>query len=332
MGNIFICYRREDSQLVTDRIFDHLAQHFPRKSLFKDVDNIPPGVDFRTYIENAVKESAVMLAVIGPDWVSAKDATGRRRLDNPTDFVNVELSSALELQRRIIPVLVRGARMPTTDELPPALKSLADINALPVRSDPDFTGDFARLRRALDAIVGRRYRNWIALLVATAVFAAVMGTAWYEVWRPSQIHRPIGPIQPNNGSPRPVTPPAGADDRLRATHAAEHILTLLDENRLNTLWDTMVSQFFKDRVDKNVFLASISGARVAAGGDRLSSQILEVTYWNQDPQTGFRGDIYVCRFLDKFPAGNSFETVVVIKEPDGQFRLGGAVSAPAPKE
>jgi hypothetical protein len=46
MGIIFICYRREDSQFITDRIFDHLTRHFSRKSLFKDVDNIPPGVDF----------------------------------------------------------------------------------------------------------------------------------------------------------------------------------------------------------------------------------------------------------------------------------------------
>jgi TIR domain len=205
MGSIFICYRREDSQFITDRIFDHLARHFSRKDLFKDVDNIPLGVDFRTDIENAVRQSTVMLAIIGPGWLSAKDATGQRRIDNPDDTVRVELSSALQLKRMIIPLLVGGAQMPTADALPPALQPLAYINSLPVRPDPDFAGDIVKLRRALHRVKGRWYNGWItwAAMVAVALGGVVL---WYAAV--SQPSRPspfsIGPV---NGPQRSDSPP-----------------------------------------------------------------------------------------------------------------------------
>jgi TIR domain len=200
MGNIFICYRREDSQSITDRIFDHLIRYFSRKSLFKDVDNIPPGVDFRTHIDDAVRQSKVMLVIIGRGWLSAKDATAnQRRLDDPDDFVRVEISSALQLKRSIVPVLVDGARMPTVDELPPALKHLAFINAVQVRSDPDFTGDFTRLRRALEPIAGRWLSGWItSMAIAAAVLGVVVAIVWYAVG-------PLGPLDPSIIT-SPITP------------------------------------------------------------------------------------------------------------------------------
>jgi len=218
MGNIFICYRREDSQFITDRIFDHLTRHFPRRSLFKDVDNIPPGVDFRAHIDNAVRQSAVMLAIIGPGWLSAKDTAGQRRLDNPADSVCVELSSALRLQRSIVPVLVAGASMPTADELPPALKPIAYINAVQVRSDPDFMGDFTRLRRALEPIAGHRHSGWMTrMAVAAVTLGVVVAIVWYAVIaRP-----PLPPSLPTIGTapvPAPSeSPPPAAPSTTPAT-------------------------------------------------------------------------------------------------------------------
>lgn len=210
MGNIFISYRREDSQFITDRIFDHLIHHFSEKSLFKDVDNIPPGVDFRAHIDNAVKHSTVMLAIIGPGWLSARSAAGQRRLDDPTDPVCMELSSALRLQRPIVPVLVGGARMPSADELPTALKPLAYINAVPVRSDPDFKGDFKRLRRALEPIAGRRHNAWITpMAIAALALGAVI--VWYAADPPLASLTSFlrgGPV-PVPASPVPVPTPAG---------------------------------------------------------------------------------------------------------------------------
>lgn len=210
MGPIFICYRREDSQFITDRIFDHLARHFSRKTLFKDVDNIPLGVDFRTHIENAITRSAVMLAVIGPDWLLAKDADGRCRIDNPDDSVRVELTSAIQLDRVIIPLLVGGARMPSADALPPPLKPLAYINGLPVRSDPDFIGDIAKLLQALKRVESRWYNGWLTRAAIGAIaLGALAAIVWYST-RPqhSTVLPPIGPVltTPRSDSPRPAVP------------------------------------------------------------------------------------------------------------------------------
>jgi TIR domain len=210
MRSIFVCYRREDSQSITDRIFDHLARRFSRKVLFKDVDNIPPGVDYRTYIENAVKQSSVMLAVIGPDWLSLKNATGQRRIDDPDDSVQIELSSALRLQRVIIPLLVGRAQMPTTHALPPALKPLAYINCLSVRSDPDFVGDIARLLRALDFVDQRWYSGWITRTAVVVVLLAAVGAIlWFAIGpkpSPPSPPPPTGVVQPPHKSDAP--PPA----------------------------------------------------------------------------------------------------------------------------
>jgi len=197
MGNIFISYRREDSQAITERIYEHLRRRYCRTSLFKDVENIPPGVDYRTHIDNSVKRSAVMLAIIGPQWLSASKA-GRRRLDDPADSVFVEISSALRLKLPVIPVLVGGVRMPAEDELPPALKPLAFINAVPVGFDPAFAADIARLREILQPIAGRGCKRLIAwLAVAATVFVAVAGIAWYAMDPPSPVNLEVDiPVYP----------------------------------------------------------------------------------------------------------------------------------------
>lgn len=194
MGNIFISYRREDSQHITDRIFDHLVRHFDRKTLFKDVDNIPIGVDFRAHIDAAVANSDVVLAIIGPAWVSVRGADGKRRLDQPNDAVAIEIGSALKRGRKVVPVLVGNATMPDANELPDALKPLATINAVSIRPDPDFSGDFGRLARALKDLTGEPpHRSW-AKPVAAVAAAAALGAIVYFVMssppNPSQGVRP----------------------------------------------------------------------------------------------------------------------------------------------
>ncbi len=108
MSGIFISYRREDSSGYSGRLFDRLTAQFNRDQLFMDIDAIEPGVDFVEVIERAVSSCDVLVAVIGKQWLTVTDANGRRRLDNPEDFIRLEVGTALDRGIRVIPVLVRG--------------------------------------------------------------------------------------------------------------------------------------------------------------------------------------------------------------------------------
>lgn len=147
--NIFISYRREDSADVTGRIYDFMLKEFDKKSLFKDVDSIPLGVDFKEYITKMVSQCQILLVVIGKQWLSVTDKNGNPRLWNPFDFVFIEIAAALERDIPIIPLLVQNVEMPREENLPVALKKLSYRNAALVRPDPDFHTDMERLVRGI---------------------------------------------------------------------------------------------------------------------------------------------------------------------------------------
>ncbi len=152
MPKVFISYRRADSRKDAGRIYDRLVEAFGRANIFKDVDNIPYGRDFRGVLSEAVNQCDVMLAVIGHQWLDIADEQGNRRLDNPADFVRIEIQSGLQrgdARCLVIPVLVDGAAMPNADKLPLELRELAFKNAITVRDDPDFHRDMERLVRQL---------------------------------------------------------------------------------------------------------------------------------------------------------------------------------------
>ena len=152
MPHIFISYRRSDSTAEAGRIYDYLENSFGRDSIFKDVNVIEPEDNFRDHIQTAVGQCQVLLAVIGKDWLHVKDSAGRRRLDNPSDWVRLEIETALNSNVRVIPVLLNGAAMLAPDELPEALKTLAYRNAVRVRYDPDFHSDMSRLTRSIQQL------------------------------------------------------------------------------------------------------------------------------------------------------------------------------------
>jgi hypothetical protein len=145
MRDIFVSYRRSESSDVTGRIFDQMKARFGEDHLFKDVDSIPLGKDFRTAISEAVGRCEVLLAVIGKDWLRVIGDGGERRIDDPNDYVHIEIATALSRGIPVIPVLVENAGMPLSSELPEPLKPLAFRNATPVRADPDFHHDMDRL-------------------------------------------------------------------------------------------------------------------------------------------------------------------------------------------
>src|SRR6516165_8271259 len=110
-GQIYICYRREESKWAARSLRDRLRSDFDRKQIFMDLDSIALGEDFVKVIETTVAKCDVLIAVIGNDWLALKDEFGERRLDNPEDFVRVEIAAALRREICVIPVLVDGAKM-----------------------------------------------------------------------------------------------------------------------------------------------------------------------------------------------------------------------------
>jgi hypothetical protein len=142
MRAIFISYRREDAEGQAGRLFDDLVKRFGEQSVFMDVATIEPGRDFRKAIDEQVASCGVLLALIGRNWVDARDPAGRRRLDDSLDFVRLETAAALKRDIPVVPVLVQGASMPRADQLPADLAELAFRNAIELthaRWDSDLT-------------------------------------------------------------------------------------------------------------------------------------------------------------------------------------------------
>jgi tetratricopeptide (TPR) repeat protein len=179
-GKIFINYRRDDSIGTAGRLHDRLAQTFGRKNLFMDVDNIPAGVDFVNHLNTQVGGCDIFLAIIGPNWLNAKD-DGRRRLDNPDDFVLVEIAAALARNIYVIPVLVDGALIPTSDELPDSIKPLARRNAVEVRNTQFGRDAEALVDKVSEALKGPRPVTGLWPFLASAAARLIGPSHWRSV-------------------------------------------------------------------------------------------------------------------------------------------------------
>lgn len=150
--NIFICYRRDDAEGYAGRLYDRLNSRFPKR-VFMDVTGISPGADFSRVIQDTVGSCHVLIAIIGRHWTTVTDARNRRRLDLADDYVRHEIATALSRNITVIPILVRGAEMPSREVLPPDLAALATRNALEI-TDDDFDHDAQRLIGVLENVCG----------------------------------------------------------------------------------------------------------------------------------------------------------------------------------
>lgn len=173
MSRIFISYRRDDSEDIAGRIFDHLTQEFGNKNLFKDVDSIPLGSDFREVIEESVQSCDVILAIIGKNWLGTNEQSNKTRIDNPDDFVRIEIKAGLKRKIPIIPLLINNAKVPNRKELPEALESLAFKNGISIRPDPDFKNDINRLIRALRKYATTPYKKYTLIAIICAVLVSM---------------------------------------------------------------------------------------------------------------------------------------------------------------
>jgi hypothetical protein len=150
MPDIFLSYRRQDSSSATGRLADRLEEHFGPGRVFRDHESISPGDDFTEAIRRAINTSTVMLAIIGPDWLDARDGQGRRRLDDKGDFVRQEIKTALQAGVPVVPVLVEGAKMPAREALPESIGELWRLNAIEL-SESRWHFDTEQLMRTLQS-------------------------------------------------------------------------------------------------------------------------------------------------------------------------------------
>ena len=151
MPRICISYRRSDSDGITGRIFDRLVSHYGKDSIFRDIDNVPAGIDFRELVKKTLQTTNVLLAVVGPKWIGPRRG-GPPRIIEETDLVRIEVATALTSGILVIPVLVGDTRMPS-EQLPPSIKEFAFRNAMRVDPGVDFDQHMQRLIRSIDGLL-----------------------------------------------------------------------------------------------------------------------------------------------------------------------------------
>src|ERR1022692_3304794 len=198
---IAISYRREDSLPIAGRLYDRLQAKFGKQNVFMDFDSIPPGVDFREQIKRTIECSNLVIAVIGPHWLG-EQSDSSRRIDDPTDFVRLEIEYALKGGIPVIPLLVNNTPMPKPGKLPPEIEALAFRNALPLDTGIDFHNHADRLINGICGIVevggthDRVRQTWRSKIPVwgTLAFAIAVGVALFA-WFLTNQHKKIDKSQ-----------------------------------------------------------------------------------------------------------------------------------------
>lgn len=281
MPGVFISYRREDSSGYAGRLFDILSGHFGRQNTFMDLDTIQGGDDFAVVIEQKISTSDVLVAVIGVHWLTIADEQGKRRLDNPRDFVRLEIASALKRGIRVIPVLVGGAVMPRAEDLPPDLSPLSERQAIEVR-DTHFHSDAEQLIGILhEALHGGRFRfsnlngkYLVAALAVGIIIAIVVGVLVHQHASPGAAHSstPVTAVPGTKAvgisDDRPVTHEQ-RDDRVPTGNKSKSTAEIADVSGRWTApvkydWGDSYTETFEFEIDSN----ELSGTASFLGVDR----------------------------------------------------------------
>ena len=334
MQGIFISYRRQDSQSAAGRLADDLKKNLAGVSVFRDVETIQPGMDFVDVINHALQSCGVLLAVIGPRWLTSVDSAGQRRLDNPDDFTRLEIATALKRgDVRVIPVLVEGAQMPEPSDLPEDLRALARRNALEL-TDNRWNFDVSRLvatvRQALDVPdpppepPGPQWR-WPAAAIGALVVAG------YVVWEwrtppvaalPTSVPATTPPIAPNSPTSAPdhrvPSIPGGEGQSPPNGSAVQKPQERVEVPRIPI---SMTKQFAQPLVEK----AGLRFEALEVQSARFQAYVIEaaarglLVAANQRPAPGttlFRGETVEVEFIRREPyrlvckGGGSLSAVV----------------------
>jgi hypothetical protein len=206
MAKIFISYRRSDAPDAVGRVYDHLCKQFGKDVVFKDVDSIPFGEDFKQHITRVIEQSRCLLVFIGSRWHELAEGQGCR-LDEPDDCVRFEIELALKNSLHIIPVLIDNATMPGESELPPSLRKLSKLNAARIRAGREFDSDLSSL---IDAIgrPGYMARRAVVRALLVLVIGAILVFALRSEYFRSGPPMPVASAErhPRTTSTLTVTP------------------------------------------------------------------------------------------------------------------------------
>lgn len=145
MTKVFISYRRKESADFSGRLFDRLSGFFGSERVYMDVDDLIAGRDYREQISEIIDDCSVVLAIIGNEWLEVADDEGKRRLDAPEDQLRIEIETAFEKNKTVVPVLVHGAKLPGVAELPESIRRLATLAPARIQSGVSFQGDVGKL-------------------------------------------------------------------------------------------------------------------------------------------------------------------------------------------
>ena len=276
MSGIFISYRREDSAPYAGRLYDRLCARFGADRVFMDVDDIPPGADFAAQIGAKIDSCDALIAVIGKNWLTVRNGNGQLRLNDPNDFVGLELAAALRRGVLVIPALVGGAVMPKPEELRDDLRDLASKNAVALQ-DHDFQRDVEIVIQALEnlspspqkpdrpedvSLRERRERLRKRLLwKVPVIFLLVSFAVWWQL------------RQEQSGQPAPGVTPAEIN---RMAKAAAGVW----EGEVTYSWGAKYKErfFFEPEGDKLFGTASFLGSKRGIDdgkieGDRISFSV-----------------------------------------------------------
>jgi hypothetical protein len=223
-----ISYRRQDSEAITGRIFDRLTLAYGKDAVFRDIDSIPAGTDFREHISGVLGRCDLLIVVIGRRWSGRTRGGPSGRIGEQTDLVRIEVETALHQNLPIIPVLVGNAQMPAAEDLPDSLKPLAFRNAIKVDAGQDFDNHISRLLRSIDGLVHTKEKkhshtqtieqvsnfrknlsNWLRVSTIAAIIVAVsgLGLVVYKLETSTKKNEQTNAPQPQQPSAQTATQP-----------------------------------------------------------------------------------------------------------------------------
>ena len=328
MEGIFISYRREETAGHAGRVYDRLREHFGRDRVFMDVSAIEPGVDFVEAIDHAVSSCSVLLVIIGRKWLDCRDAAGLSRLDDPADFVRLEVGTALRRNIRVIPVLVQDAGMPGEADLPDDLKLLARRNAIEI-NDTHWDTDLAQLVETLGRVLGGMGKTvpsdasgvkpqpnapksrlvWVISSVSAVLIALTGLLTSVESFRDSfvRLFKGSPPVTTTTGSTSTGTnaPPIGQEPRIPATDPLPPVGTQQNPTLPKLV---TVPDLTGQSLDRARAAIEKAGLRMGEMESRESGEVDANTVIAQSPKAGAR-----------LAKGKRVNLVITVRQPEPQL-------------